>query len=108
MDPYIEHYYTFLKERQKYSNEHTYFSILSTLWTCYTIGHTIDSQAIRTHYEEVESPLASLSQKKKRACLRSIVELCLEHERIAFQEGIQVGIQLFSELTDTKPPPKDS
>ena len=102
MDAYIQRYYQFVKEHAKRSKSNNTLPILEQLWQSYSIGHTIDCESIRTHFQTAENALSSLSQKRQRILLRTIIDLCLEHERIAFLEGIQVGVQLAEELTTHK------
>lgn len=102
MDAYIQRHYQFVKEHAKRTQSNNSPSILEQLWQSYSIGHTIDCENIRMHFQTVENTLSSLSQKRQRILLRTIIDLCLEHERIAFLEGIQIGVQLSEELTTHK------
>lgn len=100
MNPHIATYYQFIKEQHKHNLKSSADSFLELLWQHYTIGHSIDCEKIRMHFESVVTTLSPLSQKRQRTLLRTVVDLCLEHERIAFIEGVQIGAQLAAEITN--------
>lgn len=50
--------------------------------------------------EDIELLMMQLSQKGKRRIKRLIGDLCEEHERAAFIEGIRVGGRLLMQILD--------
>ena len=73
-------------------------SLMEMIWRSYTIYHGISSEKIDAGFLEVETAISQLSQKRKRRVMRLIGDLCVEHERLAFIEGIRAGSRLVLEL----------
>lgn len=74
--------------------------LLEILWYHHTIRHPVSSEAIDSGFAEMEPLLKPLSQKRKCRMYRLITELCVEHERAAFMEGIRVGGRLMMEIKE--------
>ena len=74
-------------------------SLLQMLYYYYTVANPISSDAIRRKYEAVINHIDRLSVQQSDSIFDLICELCLEHERCAFIEGIHVGVRLTTELT---------
>lgn len=74
--------------------------LLEMMWQSYTMHHPIESNKINENFEEVELLLEPLSRKRKLHILRLVTDLCVEHERAAFIEGIRVGGRLLLELEE--------
>ena len=75
-------------------------TLTEMLWYFYTQYDPIEPETIREEAEGLEPIMKSLSQKRKRKMIRSVMNLCIEHERVSFARGVQVGAKLVMELLD--------
>lgn len=73
-------------------------TILDFLYTSYCEAHDTDPPKVRALFTELGEYLESLPREKNDAMFSIIVQLCTEHERLAFTEGIRWGFQLHTEL----------
>lgn len=73
-------------------------SLLSMLYMWYSEWNPIDSDLIRQGFYELEPYLCTRSGKTYDEIMDMISQLCVEHERVAFLEGVRVGVRLASEL----------
>ena len=70
------------------------------LWSIYTIYYGMNSEKINAGFAEIEEAAGQLSQKRKRRLMRLVGDLCVEHEKNAFIEGIRVGSRLMLKLQE--------
>jgi len=73
-------------------------SILGRLYCCYRNGYHMDSQSIRDKFTDLDSILSKLSLEDNNALFIRVVDLCCDHQELAFYEGIKVGFHLSREL----------
>ena len=74
-------------------------TVLDFLYTAYCGTHETDTPKLRSLFAQLSDHLESLPREKNDAMFSIIVQLCTEHERLAFTEGIRWGFQLHTELT---------
>ena len=74
--------------------------LLDLIQQYYTVYNPIDNTGISVEIEDIELLMMQLSQKRKRRIKRLIGDLCEEHERAAFIEGIRVGGSLLMQILD--------
>lgn len=100
MNRYIENLKSFLAEQTPNYIYDDANSILELLCYCYMDSNPVDSAVIRYQFMEMDSILNRLSLAENDAIFSLVCNLCIAHERQAFRDGIQVGMQLFSELNE--------
>lgn len=76
-----------------------YNTLPELLWFYHTQYYPVSSDSIRAHFNELEYILDTLSQKRQRKLLYCVYQLCEEHEKSAFLQGLRVGVQLLTELS---------
>lgn len=74
-------------------------SILDTLWYCYSSANPIDDGKIRQSEEVLAPVFEELSVDSSNALFDLITDLLNTYQRAAFLEGMQVGVQLFTQLS---------
>lgn len=74
-------------------------TVLDFLYTAYCDTHDNDTPKLRSLFAQLSDHLESLPREKNDTMFSIIVQLCTEHERLAFTEGIRWGFQLHTELT---------
>lgn len=78
------------------TNIHT---LLELLYHCYTECNPIDNAAIRGHFADLEGILEKLTLAENDQVFYTICRICTETERMAFMEGLHVGLRLEAELS---------
>ena len=101
MDKYVERlkrYVMNLPENYGYDDAS---SLLDMLCYFYMENNPVESAVIRCKFVDLDEILSKLTLRENDEMFRIVCDLCTEHERRAFQDGIRLGIRLISELTDT-------
>ena len=100
MNPYRNILKQYLAEHPlDYRNDDIH-SLLEFMAHTYLIRHPIESTFFKNAQAELLPILNSLSRKRTHRVFRIINDLCIEHERSAFIEGIRVGAMLVLELNE--------
>lgn len=73
-------------------------SILELLYWVYAECNPIDDQKIRDGFVHLRNQFPHLSLQEIDPILTTTSDLCLEYERLAFQEGLRLGVMLMQEL----------
>lgn len=73
-------------------------NLLEKIWYFHTRCHPIDTAEICEDFSSISLIAKNLSLKKQRQLSRIITDLCVEHERVAFIQGICAGLQLAHEI----------
>ena len=73
-------------------------SLLDFIYQCYSEFHAIDNDQIRACLAELEHFHEAMSIEESDRLFSLVADLCIEHERAAFTEGLHVGVQLMEEL----------
>lgn len=98
MNRYIEKLKSFLAEQSPNFGYDDASSILEMLYYYYTEENSPDSAVIRCQFQALDSVLSKLSWAESERVFSLAVELCVSHARLAFTEGVQIGMRLFTEL----------
>ena len=73
-------------------------SVLEMLHYYYTQANPINSEEIKAGFKAVRSSLERLSISEIDSLIYTVCDLCLQHEKLAFIEGIKVGFVLNREV----------
>lgn len=75
-------------------------SILDTIFWIYTESNPIEDDQSKKKYKAIRERISSLSLTDCDEVFNLICDLCTDHERLAFREGIRFGMLLMRELED--------
>lgn len=75
-------------------------SLLDVLYWNYAENNPLDNQKIKDGFAALRSQFPHLSMQEFDPVFNTISELCLEHERVAFMDGIRLGMLLLAELSE--------
>ncbi len=75
-------------------------SILDMIFWNYTESNPIEDDQSKRKYTAIRERISSLSTTDYDATFNLICDLCTDHERLAFREGIRFGMLLMRELED--------
>ena len=98
MNRYIEKLKSFLAEQSPNFGYDDANSVLEMLYYYYSDTNPVDSGVIRCQFQALDSVLSKLSWSESERVFSLAVELCVSHARLAFTEGVQIGMRLFTEL----------
>ncbi len=68
-------------------------------WYC-AENNPIDNQKIRDSFAKLRSQFPNLSLQEFDPIFDIVSDLCVEHERLAFYEGLRLGVTLMMELAE--------
>lgn len=102
MKLYMDQIKAYLKEQQSNNGSENIHSLLEFLWEAYTYVHPIDSEKIRETLGLLEPVSRALAWDEANLLDDTVCELCVEHGRVAFLEGLHVGARLIAELEMTE------
>lgn len=96
----MKEYLKFLEEyyKQNPPNYGDMESVLEVLYWYYAENNPIDNQKIRDSFAKLRSQFPNLSIQGFDPIFTTVSDLCVEHERLAFHEGLRVGVELMMEL----------
>ncbi len=77
-------------------------SILGLLYWHYAESNPIENQKIRDGFAKVRQQYPHLSMEKFDPIFTTVSDLCVEHEHLAFLEGLRLGVTLMMELAEGK------
>lgn len=100
MQSYIKDLEKYCKENSIHFDHPCFETLLELLWYFHTQYYPIDNEVINAHFAALDPILKSLSRKRQRKLINSVIKLCTEHQRTAFSEGIRVGVQLLLEVRE--------
>jgi len=75
-------------------------SILDMIFWIYTESNPIEDEQSKRKYKAIRERIVSLSLTDCDEVFNLICDLCTDHERLAFREGIRFGMLLMRELED--------
>ena len=99
MNNYIEKLKTYLAENPLGYEDENVHSVLEFLYNCYMEETCSDSDTIRANYKKIDDILSKLTLDENNAVFESVCDLCTEHGKRAYLEGIRVGVRLEMELS---------
>lgn len=93
----------YIKALQDYCKEHPLDhggadSVMELLYWQYAESNPIDNGKIRNGFAKLREQFPHLSLQEFDPVFTTVSELCVEHERIAFLEGLRLGMTLMIEL----------
>ncbi len=75
-------------------------SILELLYWHYAEYNPVDNKEIRDGFARIRQRYSHLSLEEFDPIFTTVSDLCVEHERRAFLEGLRLGVTLMTELTE--------
>lgn len=100
MNRYIKNLKSFLAEQPPNFRFDDANSILEVLCYFYCVANAVDSGVIHCQFHELNDILSKLSLDENDAVFSITADLCAEHTRRAFLDGVYVGMHLFDELSE--------
>ena len=97
MHPYAKLLHDFLPPSPHYGDADVN-SMLEFLWRSYTDINPIDNAKIKSLFLDLEVFSKRLSIEEADQIFDITSHICIEHERLAFIEGMRVGVLLMDEL----------
>ncbi len=73
-------------------------SVMEFLYWHYAESNPIDNQKIRDGFATIRQQYPHLSMEEFDPIFTTVSDLCAEHERLAFLEGLRLGVTLMTEL----------
>lgn len=99
MDQYKEIIKEYLAAHEPDYGSSDIHSLLELLYYCYTEYNPIDNAKIRAEFSGLEAMLGKLTLAESDQVFYTICRICIETERLAFMEGLRVGLRLKEEIT---------
>ena len=98
----MQHYIKALQDYYKQNplNHGGAESVMEFLYWNYAENNPIDNQKIRNSFAKLRWQYPHLSLKEFDPIFTTVSNLCEEHERLAFLEGLRLGVTLMTELAD--------
>ena len=75
-------------------------SLLETLFNIYTELKGFDNKIIREDFEALYTAINGKSRQEIDAVIYPVCDLCRDHQKVGFIEGVKVGFTLRSELSE--------
>ncbi len=75
-------------------------TILDLLYWHYAELNPVDSKEIRNGFAKIRQQYSHLSMQEFDPIFTTVSDLCVEHERRAFLEGLRLGVTLMMELAE--------
>lgn len=98
MNQFIEQLYRKMSAENLKYGEDGIDSVLEMLHFYYTQANPINSEEIKAGFMAVRLSLEKLSTSEIDSLIYTVCDLCLQHEKLAFIEGIKVGFKLNCEI----------
>ncbi len=77
-------------------------SVMEFLYWHYAEFNPIVNQKIRDGFTQIRRQYSHLSMEEFDPIFTTVSGLCVEHERLAFLEGLRLGMTLMMELAEEK------
>ncbi len=77
-------------------------SVMEFLYWHYTECNPIDNQKIHDGFAQIRHQYPHLSMQEFDPIFTTVSDLCLEHEHLAFLEGLRLGVTLMMELANNQ------
>lgn len=88
--------------KQTPPNHGDYQSVMNLLYWIYTEYNPIDEQKLRDGFSKLRSQFPHLSLQDFDPVFNTVSDLCADHERLAFYEGLRLGVTLMQELKEVE------
>lgn len=99
MNSYTEKIREYLATHEPDYGDSNIHSLLELLYRCYTEYNPIDNAAIRRQFSGLEPIMEKLPLAESDEVFYTFCRICTETERLAFMEGLRVGLRLEAELS---------
>lgn len=96
MNFYIQKLNQYITDNPLIFSDQDIGDILDFLWWTYTEEHPVDNDNIREQFSRLREVWDSLSDEAVDKLFAVTCTLCLEYERLAFREGMKVGMHLYA------------
>ncbi len=77
-------------------------SVMEFLYWHYAEFNPIDNRKIRNSFAKLRQQYSHLSLQEFDPIFTTVSDLCVEHERLAFLEGLRLGVTLMMELAGSE------
>lgn len=77
-------------------------SVMEFLYWHYAEINPIDNRKIRDSFTKLRQQYPHLSLEKFDPIFTTVGDLCVEHEHLAFLEGLRLGVTLMTELVNNQ------
>lgn len=77
-------------------------SVMEFLYWHYAEFNPIDNQKIRDSFAKLRRQYPHLSLEEFDPIFTTVSDLCVEHEHLAFLEGLRLGVTLMTELLNNQ------
>jgi len=98
MDSHIISLKQYLSETDRGDKVDNGESLLEQMWYFHSNYCPFNSDIISNYFDALTHELKNLSKKRQRKVKRIVAELCEEHDRLAYIEGICTGFKLVQEI----------
>ena len=98
MNGYIEKLKRYLSDRKFEDDCEDGKFLVDILYSYYIEDHPIESEYIKSRYGHLDAILSKLTLRENDEIFKITVDLCDEHTKLAFLNGVDVGFRLFTEL----------
>ena len=75
-------------------------SVMNLLYWTYTEYNPIDDLKIKGCFAKLRNHFPELDLQQFDPIFITVSDLCVEHERLAFMEGLRLGVTLMQELAE--------
>ena len=101
----MNHYLKVLQDycKQNPPNHGNAESIMEFFYWHYAENNPIDNQKIRDGFAQIRQQYPHLPMQEFDPLFTTVSDLCVEHERLAFLEGLRLGVTLMVELAGREP-----
>ena len=86
--------------KQNPPNHGDYLSVMNLLYWIYTEYNPIDDKKLKDGFAKLRSQFPHLSLQEFDPVFTTVSDLCADHERLAFYEGLRLGVTLMQELKE--------
>ena len=98
MNSYIDVFNQYIAENRSTIRCSKVESLLDMLYCCYHQQKSVDAPAVKAYFSQLDQVLDSLPIQLADQVVDLACDLCGEHQKQAFREGILVGFCLYTEL----------
>lgn len=77
-------------------------SVMNLLYWTYTEYNPIDDKKLKNGFAKLRSQFPNLSLQEFDPVFTIVSDLCADHERLAFYEGLRLGVTLMQELKEVE------
>ena len=88
--------------KQNPPNHGDYRSVMNLLYWTYAHYNPVDEQKLRDGFAKLRSQFPHHSLQDFDPVFNTVCDLCIDHERLAFYEGLRLGVTLMQELKEVE------